>query len=545
MRKNVLKASAFLLGTALVITSCVKTEELDSVKAIREAKAASLTADANYRNAETQLQLAQVAYTNYTRWIDSAQKVATLPGLTAQGQAQAAQAQLTIEKANEALAAAKLQSQIDLKTLQDSYDAIKNNNPTLAMLVKDFNTYYNGYGTLSSGVYIQKGIYSLKEEILNNQNQIIGLQVSDNSISLVLNQLNDQLVKDSFDLKASKAVLKIYQDAEASGNYASAMTSAKNLEASAYADYIAKYNIQQTALNSSNNAHSLALIAHDALFTAESDSSSNSWYKVTDINSITASLNSYKSKVKQDSLNTITYTSQFNIANSSLQTKSATLDAANATLSSTQATVQAASLNGGTPTVAQQTALTNATTAQAAAQQDYQTASNLYTNAKSALDNATSAYNSDAQYLKMYQDKLTSYNKAKADYEAAVAKLSSLWADYSAKMADYKTKDKNRQTAEKDATYAYTLYGTAQNAVFGLDNVYSDLNSQIEAYQNEINVEKSTIVNDINKIAQTKQNTNATSDRIKTLNDQITNDQALIDNYTAAAAALKTKIDAQ
>lgn len=61
MKKHYLQFGALLLATSLTVVSCVETEELDSVKAMREAKADNMNAQTALVNNQALLAAAQLA----------------------------------------------------------------------------------------------------------------------------------------------------------------------------------------------------------------------------------------------------------------------------------------------------------------------------------------------------------------------------------------------------------------------------------------------------------------------------------------------------
>lgn len=559
MRKNVFKAFAFLIGASMVISSCVKTEELESVKAIREAKAASLLAGAKYTEAQTQIELANLAVIKFNKWMDSVQLVANLEDHTIQTQIAAANAEVTIERAKNQLAKDLLQAQIDQKNLQNQITALLKTNPALALLVQDYNSYYYG-GNQSTGVYIQQGIFSLRSEMLNIQSNVVALKA--NQADAAYNKLNTlssynfELAQDSASYKGLQKQLDLLKSSK-STSIDAAIVTAKAQESTAYANYQAKlviYNTASTAFQTVNDSKS-------DYFTAISDSANaaSDIYTIlqpyeNDVNQFNQAIVRQLNTVNADKKTLDQLTKDFTDTTKNLNVAQAAYNAAKVIRDAAQATVDAANVNGSA-TFDQQKALSDAEDVLSAAntrltyvQSQY---SLLYVEIYGGWANGKNYTGADVIYsnslsaLKAMQTNLIDYNSDKTLLDAAVAKLPALRADYYAK-----------QKANNDAYRAYTLASIANtyahNAVSVLESSltkdsspYSSLENNITNTTIQINKVKEQITADKLKIANidiTSANNFAAEIASKT--NQIAELQAIIDSYTIKAATLKAEIDA-
>jgi hypothetical protein len=528
MKKNVLKASAFLLGTALIVTSCVKTEELDSVKAIREAKAAMLTADVNYKNAQAKIELADA---NYKRWSDSVQVVSSLNAANLQAQ----QTQISIDQAKISLQTAQLQSQLDQKKIQDQIDAFQKSNSALAALAKDFNAYYFS-GTLSSGIIISKGIYNLKSEILNDQTSIINLKqyLTNGNRTSTLNGFISKLNTDSTNLKGALLNLATFQNIKNTGVDAATLQSAKTQLAAALNDWQAKSTAYQNAATTKTNADNAYLKAYN-------DSASfyqqMKWNGFVNGDQLQQAIKRQSDLVSTDKSSVDYYTKALADTTTAYNAAQATYNAAQATLDAAQATVTAVQLNGGTPTASQTAAVNDAQTALNKAGNRLNAVQNQYYFFTSKVSAITSTYQNDASQLTTYQNLLQQYNN--------ISKTSvySLYVTYLTAENTYNDAQNAVNIAQSSYSAASNLYNTLENILSSnqsIDNAIANINTQITQWKNYI-VDDNANISNIDLLSGTESNNN----EIARLTKEITDDQALIDNYTAAAAALKTKIDAQ
>jgi hypothetical protein len=559
MRKNVFKAFAFLIGASMVISSCVKTEELESVKAIREAKAASLLAGAKYTEAQTQIELANLAVIKFNKWMDSVQLVANLEDHTIQTQIAAANAEVTIERAKNQLAKDLLQAQIDQKNLQNQITALLKTNPALALLVQDYNSYYYG-GNQSTGVYIQQGIFSLRSEMLNIQSEIVALKANQADAAYnklnTLSSYNSKLAQDSAAYKGLQKQLDLLKSSK-STSIDAAIVTAKAQESTAYANYQAKlviYNTTSTAFQTVNDTKSDYFTAIKDSANAASDIYTILQPYENDINQFNQAIVRQLNTVNADKKTLDQLTKDFTDTTKNLNVAQDAYNAAKVIRDAAQATVDAANVNGSA-TADQQTALSNADKVLSAASKRLtyvQLQYNLlyveiyggWANGKSYIG-ANVTYTNNLSALKAMQTNLTKYNNDKILLDATVAKLPALRTDYYAK-----------QKANNDAYRAYTLASIAntyaQSAVSILESSltkdsspYSSLENNITNTTIQINKVKEDITADKLKIANidiTSANNFAAEITAKT--NQIAELQAILDSYTTKAATLKAEIDA-
>lgn len=563
MKKNGLKAFAFLLGTSLIVSSCVKTEELDSVKAIREAKAASLTADANYKNSQASYQLADAAYRKYTRWADSVSSVANLASLITQNSINAAQAQLAIAQANKQIDDLKLQAQISQKSLQDQLDQLKLTNPLAAAMASDYNSYYFG-GNLSTGGSISKGIYNLRGSILTDQGNLITYKLNQgNAVAtklVAINNATKQLLSDSATLVGDQLQLALYQSAKTDGT-ATALIAAKAAAATALADLQSKSITKDAADKAKNAASSLYTNAITLYSTAQTDSTTAATTCKTKLASYNNDLNQLQQAIKRQSdVNAIDKVTADNFLQALTDTTAALNIATNnynnalAIENNAIAIVTAANLNGGTATLAQTAAVTSAHGKTVSASTRLNGVTVQYNFLKTSYATANVAYQNDLASLKTLQTTLQDYNTAKTVLDNATAKLPVLRADMNTKKADYDAKTIVFNNAKNAFDTADVISTNANNAVITLKNLttlsttlptpYYDLDNVIKTFKNNVITDNNTIINDLQALTNAKNSTNTIDQQIKNITDEIAEYQALVDNYLAKAAALKIKIDA-
>lgn len=559
MRKNVFKAFAFLIGASMVISSCVKTEELESVKAIREAKAASLLAEAKYTEAQTQIELANLAVIKFNKWMDSVQLVANLEDHTIQTQIAAANAEVTIERAKNQLAKDLLQAQIDQKNLQNQITALLKTNPALALLVQDYNSYYYG-GNQSTGVYIQQGIFSLRGDILDIQSDIVALKA--NQADAAYNKLNTlssynfELAQDSASYKGLQKQLDLLKSSK-STSIDAAIVTAKAQEGTAYANYQVKLVIYNTA----STAYQIVDDAKSDYFTAISDSANaaSDIYTIlqpydNDVNQFNQAIVRQLNAVNADKKTLDQLTKDFTDTTKNLNVAQSAYNAAKVIRDAAQATVDAANVNGSA-TAEQQLALSDAEGILSAAgnrltyvQRQYDL---LYVEIYGGWANGKNYTGADVIYsnsfsaLKAMQTNLTDYNSDKTLLDAAVAKLPALRADYYAKQKANNDAYRAYTLASIANTYAHSAVSILENSLTIVGSPYNTLDQNITNVTNQINNIKEQITADKLKIANidiTSANNFAAEIASKT--NQIAELQAIIDSYTIKAATLKAEIDA-
>lgn len=634
MKKNYIKIAS-LIGVVVMLSSCLKTEELDSVKAMREAKVdnlkagtAKLTADAAMAEANTKYRLAEVSAITIKNRYDSATNAYQLQIKQAESRyyatywaakamadsatqlkyKQQAAYDLAVAEANrdrdianakymmeyyKSLEVDYIQQQLQkvqdaknslltaqktfierqealyeaaLKAKSDSINATLKN-PAISNLYNDYFAYYNG-GTLKSGLVINDGIFSLKQTILTDRNTMLltekvnkETQVKTNNDLLLTYKAS--LTTDSLDIVAQNKLIEIYTNSKTAANYDDAISVLEDLLLVAAADFQQKeieWKKQVELLNEATDAYNVA----------NTDYNNNVTKKNTAKSGFDAILNSYvlvpsktydgflikKSELAADFSDKqsvyLTWKNKFDAALLALNTAKTTKYNAQTRKDAADAAVAAATINGGAASQAQIDEQTAANTALTIAVTNLNTKQNDYDNIVAQYSTAETNYNNAKASNDTIIARDQRYLAYKAAYDTAVNKEVSLKSTKDAKLLA-----KNNQqaivdaanTAQTNAKTIYNTYAGGKTSLEGLKLVtnntiaLSQLDSKIADAKKQIALENNSITDTKSKIARINDNLFQYDDAIEKLQQQIDLNQALVDEYEAAAAKVKAEID--
>lgn len=283
MKKKFMMA-AVLLG-ALTLGSCVDDNESASVTAIREAKAAQLSALANYQqaqadaevilaNAEAKVKEADAAYQAalakikdleaQEKELELQKAQATLEtdieAAKTKAQAQLIQAQAKLEAAKAALITAS--DAVDLATKAKVQNLITSANAVM------YGGYYYIYDK-NTGTYVQAGNISKSESLIGDD--------TDPGLKLQLIEVNANLVTAQYDLEDTKIKIQQYVEAEKAElaqneallkAYNDNKTTDREEAQKAYDEALKALPAYQNAKDEAQKAYDVAIDASDAAYDA-------------------------------------------------------------------------------------------------------------------------------------------------------------------------------------------------------------------------------------------------------------------------------------
>ena len=626
MKKNFLKLSIYGVCAMFIATSCLETEELDSVKKMREAKADKLQAEADaavlknaYDSAVYKLNLTVSAASSQYSVADygfkqqmlklsyskdsldkalsmllakstSAANIAYQEYLVAQYQRDE---QSAVNQMNQMIEDAKvqlIQAQINFVNNQSNLFKAKQNyksdsinavakNQTLTNLYNDYFGYFNGGITLSTGVYISKGIFTLRGDILTEKgNLLTATNNKNNDIETKANQIlshRDNIRTDSLGIVAKQKTITVYQNAKTSADYTDAINDITSLVNSAEIDFVAKQNAR--ALLEEPKAK-----AYDADTTATNTYNRNMTRKakakvdmnnlltlvgVTTFNDLvhkqgTVATSLTDATADQTDKTTVynTWLAKLNTAISSLNAAKNTKNQAQTRLDAADAVVNSVLAAGGTPTTAQTNEQTAANTALTAAITDQTDKQNIYDAVKAGYDPAQAAYEGAKTTYNNARDANDSIivRRARYDgfgviYDECEGKVATLLATKDTKNAEYKAalaQFNTALTAENIAKNTFVSYKACKTTLEGIALIsdaavkMSQLDDKIAAAQKDI----ATLNNDIAdyklQISRINKSDYTYDDAIATSNAKIAMLTSLLTEYEANATAIKAKIDA-
>ena len=276
--------AAVLLG-ALTLGSCVDDNESASVTAIREAKAAQLSALANYQqaqadaevilaNAEAKVKEADAAYQAalakikdleaQEKELELQKAQATLEtdieAAKTKAQAQLIQAQAKLEAAKAALITAS--DAVDLATKAKVQNLITSANAVM------YGGYYYIYDK-NTGTYVQAGNISKSESLIGDD--------TDPGLKLQLIEVNANLVTAQYDLEDTKIKIQQYVEAEKAElaqneallkAYNDNKTTDREEAQKAYDEALKALPAYQNAKDEAQKAYDVAIDASDAAYDA-------------------------------------------------------------------------------------------------------------------------------------------------------------------------------------------------------------------------------------------------------------------------------------
>lgn len=552
MKTNWIKLSSIFLGTALVLSSCVKTDESPEVIELRKAAAAKLNADVAYRLAEVKYENAEATIRVYQAKLDSAKYLGEVDKY-------AAQAQVSIQQAKNQL----LVAQIDFERQTKALEVEKLNNPVLTALIKDYTTYYNG-GSLTSGQFISEGIFTLQNNILTENGTIIGLQNTKNGLAFLQRGKEISLAAMQIELTDLQAILKILGDARTSGNFDAALTAAEELLAKSKADYD-KLNVAYDNASNLADAASAQWSAASNLYSdvqIQSFGYKMAYWDILDNYSfsndetvaynamITANNNNIASESEDQALLT-TWSTKYQTALTEKTTAQTAYNSARTAYLAAQAVVDAAQMNGGTATAAQIADRDAKLNAYNTADATYTQKSDNYDNVVVEYEAAKSNYENSKDAADYSRADVADYNRLKAAFTVEDSKLPALKTDMDAKSevafkaihsrdSIYTLYENAESIMDNDESAVTLLADDRNNINEAISDVEADINSLNEDIA-EINTEIANLKAGIN----INNNNKLVDDQIKISQDKIAAWQELLTKYQAAAAALKVKIDAQ
>ncbi|HEY9123848.1 MAG TPA: hypothetical protein PK252_10885 [Bacteroidales bacterium] len=579
MKKNLLKLSIYGVCAVFVATSCLETEELDSVKAMREAKADKLQAEADaavlknaYDSAKYKLDLSvATAQSQYNIADYNFQQQMLKLTYSRDSQLVVDQMAINIQNSKTNLISAQVafvNSQATLFTAKQNYlrDSVNASakNQALVNLYNDYFAYYNG-GTLSSGVTINRGIFTLRGDILAEKGTLLtALNNQANDIEIKANLIlgyRDNIRTDSLSIVAKQKTITIYNGAKTSADYTKAIDDITSLVNSAEVDFVAKqnarvileddkakaYNADTAATNTYNRNLARKNKANNDMKNLLTLVGVNTFNELVQEQARVASDLTDKSGVYN------IWATQFTTATNNLAASKNTKNQAQVRKDAADAVVASVTAAGGTPTSAQLTEQTNATQALSDANTDLAAKQSTYDNVKAGYDPAKTAYDN----AKIANDSIVArrarYDGFSAIYDEADGKVASLLAAKDAKKADYEAALKQYNealTAENIAKNNYVSYKACKTTLEGISLIsdasvkISQLDDKIAALQKDI----ATLQNDINdynlQISRVNKADYTYEDAIKTSNAKIAMYTSLLTEYETNAAAIKAKIDA-
>ena len=296
MKKKFMMA-AVLLG-ALTLGSCVDDNESASVTAIREAKAAQLSALANYQQAQADAELILANAKAKVKEADAAYQaaLAKIKDLQAQekelelqkaqatletdieaaktkAQAQLIQAQAKLEAAKAALITAS--DAVDLATKAKVQNLITSANAVM------YGGYYYIYDK-STGTYVQAGNISKSESLIGDD--------TDPGLKLQLIDINADLITAQYDLEDTKIKIQQYvedEKAELAQNeallkaYNDNKTTDREEAQKAYDEALKALPAYQNAKDEAQKAYDVAIDASDAAYDALNSSELEKYLSTT------------------------------------------------------------------------------------------------------------------------------------------------------------------------------------------------------------------------------------------------------------------------
>ena len=531
MKKHYLQFGALLLATSLTVVSCVETEELDSVKAMREAKADNMNAQTALVNNQALLAAAQLASQRIQNSYDSVSNSYQLLVEKANADYQVALAnnsetvaaerlktdlanaayQLSVANSNLAVQAEQAKSslyqaqsdalyfQMQFTQAQAKQQLEANNNPFKLGLLRDYSVYYNG-GTLSDDeTYIADGgIFGLKADIADeNENILDYTRYKANSVynnQTEIDYLTAKKVAIGTYIAEQNRVLQIGLDAKSTQDNSAAYNSLKTLAADALTAYDAKKalaviaeNKRDTAETSYYNAQNLYYSNYQVMNDADDICDDILWdYGVdavaglqTQLNEANVSLANANTTLSDATKEVAIWKAKYDIVYPKLTTDNAVKDAAYLAL---QAAIYQVDTADVTPPMASQT-LKDAVTAKQTIYDDAETKYNAtvaeynsvnsnYQSALNYLSNAQSNLNYASENVNDITLAISTYNLNYPIYTAALAKDASLYAQYIAKRDQYDVLDREYNVAYDNLSNAYNFY---QSAVSARDNMASTI----------------------------------------------------------------------
>lgn len=257
MKKTFLKFSVLLLGAVIMVSSCVKTEESDEVKALRKARVEQMTLANELTKIDIQIKEVTLLTNRNTLIRDSIKllnelKLNSLVYVkdSANYNSQIASFYAQLQANNNQLQANKdaLQKQIvdAQRTLSDSKRLLDitlkaeqvqaMSNPVLASLLNDYDVYYNG-GTLDDGGIIALGIYDLTEDNLDKQQDILDLNIEKDNLTNIIEQYKNDSIAYQNIANAYTNITKNLTAAKAGSGIATALANAQTQLSKSIVDY--------------------------------------------------------------------------------------------------------------------------------------------------------------------------------------------------------------------------------------------------------------------------------------------------------------------
>ncbi len=583
MKKHFLQFGALLLATSLTVVSCVETEELDSVKAMREAKTNSLVAD-------TQIKMANLAAIRIQNSYDSINNAYNLEVSKANTDAAVVEAKARLERANATLAAEVENSKrtlsqaiVSLRTQQIAEIAKQNeyneellNNPEKKRLTDDYNLFYNGNGTTTDGIVITSGIYALKADIIAKNKSKLGLLASKESMietdANAILTLKASIRQDSVDIANFNRILAIGLAAKNTQDYSAAYSSLVTLFNSAFSEYNNKKEEATLALNTKDLANA-ELVNATATYNANDAKKTTALtamntilttYSVASLDGLNVELDALKAseanalKTKNDADNKVNiWKNNYSTVNAELVSIEGKRNAAFIAMQMAQYQVDTADVAAPGASTTLNDSLTSKTTkynnlviAYNAAKTTYDAVDASYAAAQTAQKAANTAYATAQTNTLTLVTKIESFNSNKVIYDAAVAAESGLLAIKKAKADALSAANATltlAQAAETSANTYYVAVNSSKTSMKGvMDGIYS-ANAAIDATEASTRksiAEKENDIEDLKlQIARVGDiNTYNYDEEIELLNEKIAVATSLLTVYEKKADDLAKKI---
>lgn len=603
MKRNPIKFGAIFLAASMALVSCVETEELDSVKAMREAKTNSIDASTALTNYQAMQQKIKNSYDsiNYVYQLQVNKANADYNVAVANNNTAVAAENLKVALANAAASLAAANSNLALQTeyaKRDLFNAQQNtlyaqinfieaqaaqklqanNDPFKLGLIEEYNTYYSGGYLTDGNTYITNGgIFGLKYEIAQDNINILNTtrykagEVNDNASQVLSYEYSKEQALVS--INEYQRIIDFQQEATSTQNNEAAYASLKALAVTALSDYDAKEALAQIAENTSDTAYTAMNIASNNYY----DNSNIKWdaknicdnilgnYGVgsvdglqTVLNEATLDISAANNNLSEANKQVSTWKAQYDITHAKLVADEAAKNSADLALQTAQYKVDTANVAAPFASqtliddvTAKQTVFDDAVTKYNTTMGEYNTVEGNYNNAQYTARNAQDDVTSATEYKADITNDIATYNVNYPIYSAALAKEASLLSIMNAKEDAYDIAYANYQMASSTMYNASNYYWTVVDArdamSYLIDNV-EGANEQValsiaSAERQIADLNEDIVEYDV-QIAQYS-NANYTADydaEIAEYQTNIANNTALVAIYEAKAAAILAQI---